>query len=87
MFSTGDAAGRRLPADAWYGAWVERLKLPISLQTFPGYLTIVGERLRGERSFYELGYPNREVRESLNGSLLRATRNVERFDVVAECSD
>ena len=36
-----------------------------------GYLTIVGERQRGERSFYELGYPNREVRESLNGSLLR----------------
>ena len=36
-----------------------------------GYLTIVGERRRGERSFYELGYPNREVRESLNGSLLR----------------
>ena len=52
-----------------------------------GYLTIVGERLRGERSFYELGYPNRVVRESLNGSLLRATRNVERFDVVADCPD
>ena len=26
-----------------------------------GYLTIVDERQRGERSFYELGYPNREV--------------------------
>ena len=36
-----------------------------------GYLTIVAERRRGERSLYELGYPNREVRESLNGSLLR----------------
>ena len=36
-----------------------------------GYLTIVGERRRGERSIYELGYPNQEVRESLNGSLLR----------------
>ena len=36
-----------------------------------GYLTIVGERRRGERGLYELGYPNREVRESLNGSLLR----------------
>ena len=43
-----------------------------------GYLTIVGERRRGERSFYELGYPNREVRESLNGSLLRhLTRDPE----------
>ena len=36
-----------------------------------GYLTIVGERRRGDRSIYELGYPNQEVRESLNGSLLR----------------
>ena len=36
-----------------------------------GYLSIVGERRRGERSYYELGYPNREVREGLNGSLLR----------------
>ena len=43
-----------------------------------GYPTIVGERRRGERSFYEVGYPNREVRESLNGILLRhLTRDPE----------
>ena len=36
-----------------------------------GYLTIVkGERYDGEM-LYELGYPNREVRQSLNRSLLR----------------
>ncbi len=36
-----------------------------------GYLTIVGQRERHGRVRYELGFPNREVRESLNGSLLR----------------
>ena len=36
-----------------------------------GYLTIVGERERHGQVRYELGYPNREVRDSLNGSLLR----------------
>ena len=36
-----------------------------------GYLTITGEtNLAGSR-FYQLGYPNREVRQSLNESLLR----------------
>ncbi len=36
-----------------------------------GYLTIAGERERRGRISYELRYPNREVRESLNSSLLR----------------
>ena len=36
-----------------------------------GYLTIQGEVELGGRSFYRLGYPNREVRQSLNDSLLR----------------
>ena len=36
-----------------------------------GYLTIVGERERRGRAVYDLGYPNREVREGLNDSLLR----------------
>ena len=36
-----------------------------------GYLTIRGEVDLGGRSFYRLGYPNREVRQSLNESLLR----------------
>ena len=35
-----------------------------------GYLTITGEENLGGTSFYRLGYPNREVRQSLNESLL-----------------
>ena len=37
-----------------------------------GYLTIRGEENLGGKTFYRLGYPNREVRQSLNDSLLRA---------------
>ena len=36
-----------------------------------GYLTIRGAEHRGGRTYYRLGYPNREVRQSLNESLLR----------------
>ncbi len=36
-----------------------------------GYLTIRGEERRGGKTYYRLGYPNREVRQSLNESLLR----------------
>ena len=36
-----------------------------------GYLTIAAEESVGGKTFYRLGYPNREVRQSLNGSLLR----------------
>ena len=36
-----------------------------------GYLTIVGETDLGGRVRYRLGYPNREVRQSLNEHLLR----------------
>ena len=36
-----------------------------------GYLTIAGEENLGGKSLYRLGYPNREVRQSLNESLLR----------------
>ena len=35
-----------------------------------GYLTIQGEEDRAGQMFYRLGYPNREVRQSLNESLL-----------------
>ena len=35
-----------------------------------GYLTVAGVETEGGREFYRLGYPNREVRESLNESLL-----------------
>ena len=36
-----------------------------------GYLTIAGEEDLGGMPLYRLGYPNREVRQSLNRSLLR----------------
>ncbi len=36
-----------------------------------GYLTITGEESLGGESLYRLSYPNREVRQSLNRSLLR----------------
>ena len=36
-----------------------------------GYLTLIDAKDRGGRWFYRLGYPNREVRQSLNESLLR----------------
>ena len=36
-----------------------------------GYLTIAGEENLGEQVLYRLGYPNREVRQSLNDRLLR----------------
>ena len=35
-----------------------------------GYLTITGEETLGGLALYRLGYPNREVRQSLNGVLL-----------------
>ena len=35
-----------------------------------GYLTITGVEPRGGEMFYRLGYPNREVRQSLNRSLV-----------------
>ena len=37
-----------------------------------GYLTILAEEEFGGVSQFRLGYPNREVRQNLNGSLLRA---------------
>ena len=36
-----------------------------------GYLTLTGEENLGGEPLYRLGYPNREVRQSLNRSLLR----------------
>ena len=35
-----------------------------------GYLTIQAVEQLADKTFYKLGYPNREVRQSLNGSLL-----------------
>ena len=45
---------------------------PEALLFQTGYLTIAEELNRGGRLFYRLGYPNREVRESLTRSLLNA---------------
>ena len=36
-----------------------------------GYLTVTGEEELGGKALYRLGYPNREVRQSLNEHLLR----------------
>ena len=36
-----------------------------------GYLTVVGSEMHEGNLYYRLGYPNREVRQSLNASLLR----------------
>ena len=58
-----------------------------------GYLTITGETNLAGNRFYQLGYPNREVRQSLNESLLhylvkdatRQTANIVRlFDLLED---
>ena len=43
---------------------------PEALLFQTGYLTILREEPRGGETFYRLGYPNREVRQGLNRSLL-----------------
>ena len=43
---------------------------PEALLFQTGYLTILREEPRGAETFYRLGYPNREVRQGLNRSLL-----------------
>ena len=43
---------------------------PEALLFQTGYLTILREEPRGGEMFYRLGYPNREVRQGLNRSLL-----------------
>ena len=43
---------------------------PEALLFQTGYLTIRGVESRGGRTYYRLGYPNREVRQSLNECLL-----------------
>ena len=49
-----------------------------------GYLTIERPEPRGAEMFYRLGYPNREVRQSLNRSLLnRMTGDASRPVAVA----
>ena len=45
-----------------------------------GYLTIAGESDFNAEPIYRLGYPNREVRQSLNVEFSRKTRNVVGFE-------
>ncbi len=45
---------------------------PEALLFQTGYLTIIGEEELAGRPHFQLGYPNREVRQSLNEVLLRA---------------
>ena len=54
-----------------------------------GYLTIRGVDRRRGRTLYRLGYPNREVRQSLNESLLArlAGRSPERIDQADRLAD
>ena len=60
-----------------------------------GYLTIQSEERLGGETLYRLGYPNREVRQSLNRSLLRhlvqdaarQTRNSIRLHRLLEAGD
>ena len=60
-----------------------------------GYLTLLGLEDRGGDRFYRLGYPNREVRQSLNKSLLgylvkdrsRQARNSLRLYDLLEAAD
>ena len=60
-----------------------------------GYLTIHRTERRGSRTYYRLGYPNLEVRQSLNESLLsylvqdrtRQTANSERLYDLLEAND
>ena len=39
-----------------------------------GYLTITGHEIRSERNYYQLKYPNHEVRLSMNQDLLKALK-------------
>ena len=62
-------AGASLPAVAPFPVAAHRPR-PEALLFQTGYLTIVRSEPRGGRMFYRLGYPNLEVRQSLNRSLL-----------------
>ena len=68
---------------------------PEALLFQTGYLTIHRTERRGSRTYYRLGYPNLEVRQTLNESLLcylvqdrtRQTANSERLYDLLEAND
>ena len=64
-----DLDGAIASADLLAAFDVDRI-VPQALLFQSGYLTITGVEARGGKTHYRLGYPNREVRESLNESLL-----------------
>ena len=59
-----------LPSDDLLSAFDVDAIAPEALLFQTGYLTILREERRGAKTFYRLGYPNREVRQGLNDSLL-----------------
>lgn len=68
--STPDLARRNTDAELLSTFDVDKMPLEaVMFQT--GYLTITEKRNLGGNWFYQLGYPNREVYQSLNNSLLQ----------------
>ena len=66
------------PFDIMFDIDVDRIE-PAALLFQTGYLTIQSTESRGGRTRYRLGYPNREVFQSLNESLLKyLTRDPQR---------
>ena len=59
-----------LPSDDLLSAFDVDAIAPEALLFQTGYLTILREERRAGATYYRLGYPNREVREGLNRSLL-----------------
>ena len=59
-----------LPSDELLSTFDVDAIAPEALLFQTGYLTIVREEPRAGMTFYRLGYPNREVRQGLNRSLL-----------------
>ncbi len=59
-----------LPSDDLLSAFDVDAIAPEALLFQTGYLTILHKERRAGQTFYRLGYPNREVRQGLNRSLL-----------------
>ena len=72
-----DLDGMTADADLLSAFDVEEMA-PEALLFQSGYLTIVDEKDEGDGPVYRLGYPNREVRQSLNRQLLRAATPARR---------
>ena len=71
--------GRTLTETAFSTYEIERLDaLPLLVQT--GYLTITEARRRDLRTFYRLGFPNREVEEAFSTWLAAAYSEIDRAE-------